>query len=55
MSHRAASLDRELDISPYHCGEGVLLHSGRDGGEELVLLLRGLHNQISSSAHSSVV
>ena len=32
-----------------------LLHGGRDIGEELVLLLRGLHNQISSSAHSSVV
>ena len=32
-----------------------LLCGGRDVEEELVLLLRGLHNQISSSAHSSVV
>ena len=28
---------------------------GRGVLEELVLLLHGLHNQISSSAHSSVV
>ena len=42
-------------MSPYCSGEGVLLRSGRDGGEELVLLLCGLRNQISSSAHSSVV
>ena len=42
-------------MSPYHGGEGILLCGGRDGEEELVLLLHGLCNQISSSAHSSVV
>ena len=34
---------------------GALLPKVGAGLEELVLLLRGLRNQISSSAHSSVV
>ena len=34
---------------------GALLPMVGAGLEELVLLLRGLRNQISSSAHSSVV